>query len=217
MAETNNRNTAAVRKRDGRVVPFDEKKIVDAIFSAARAVGGEDIHLAEELAGVVKLFLDKRFVEEVPEIEDIQDMVEKVLIETGHAKTAKAYILYRQKRAEARDHTRVRKQIRQERSSTDLHLMVDPGSRAEYFSWDKPRIAKALSTEADLSADEAADIASVVEKRIINSGLSRISTNLIRELVDNELFERGHQKTLARQSIIGMPKYDIDGLIFSKS
>jgi len=93
---------AKVRKRDGRVVDFKSRKIADAIYKAARAIGGEDRALADELAEVVTLFLDKHYSGDTPGIEDIQDMVEKVLIETGHAKTAKAYILYRQKRAELR-------------------------------------------------------------------------------------------------------------------
>ena len=84
-----------VRKRDGRLVAFDESKIADAIHKAACAAGTGDRFLSEELAGVVTLFLEKRYAG-VPGIEDIQDMVEKVLIETGHARMAKAYILYRE-------------------------------------------------------------------------------------------------------------------------
>lgn len=206
-----------VKKRDGRCVPFDEKKIADAIFSAARAVGGEDRALANDLSGVVRLFMEKRFVNEAPSIEDIQDMVEKVLIETGHARTAKAYILYRNKRRDLRERTQVRKLVREQGSTTDVQLLVDPGSRAEYFEWDRTRIVDALIKEADLGEDEAGKIASTVEKRILDSGVPRISTSLIRELVDNELFERGYTKTLARQAVIGMPKYDIENLIMSKS
>lgn len=92
-----------VVKRDGRRVPFNEKKIAEAIFKAAQAVGGDDRSLAEELAAVVAVFLERKFKEQNPGIEDIQDTVEKVLIETGHAKTAKAYILYRDKRARIRE------------------------------------------------------------------------------------------------------------------
>ena len=211
-------NIKFVRKRDGTPVPFDQRKIADAIFAAARAVGGEDRHLAEELAGVVTLFLEKRYGgDSIPGIEDIQDVVEKVLIETGHARTAKAYILYRQKRSELRRQMRVRKEKAMAADSTDIHLLVDPGSRAEYFSWDRNRITQALVREANLDEAEAASIAKAVEKRILASGLKRISTSLIRELVDNELFERGHQATLQRQAILGLPKYDIEHLIFSKS
>ncbi len=213
-------NTKTVIKRDGREVPFDRSKIADAIFAAARSVGGEDRQLAEELASVVTLMIDKRFGEaEAPHIEDIQDLVEKTLIETGHAKTAKAYILYRQRRAALREQTRVRKEAHnvKEKNSTDIHLLVDPGSKAEYFQWDKSRIAAALVKEAGLDAAEAADIAGAVEKRVLASGMTRISSSLIRELADNELFERGHQTTLAKQHILGLPKYDVESLIFSKS
>lgn len=94
-----------VRKRDGRLVAFDERKIADAVYKAACAVGNDDRFLAEELAGVVTLFLEKRFSGDVPGIEEIQDMVEQVLIETGHARMAKAYILYRERRARAREST----------------------------------------------------------------------------------------------------------------
>jgi len=207
-----------VRKRDGRIMAFEQGKIAEAIFAAARAVGGEDRNLAEELAGVVVMFLEKQYgPSDTPDIEQIQDMVEKVLIETGHAKTAKAYILYRDKRMASRDKMQVRKNVAGGADSTDIHLLVDPGSRSEYFNWDKARIALALVKEADIEEEEAASIASSVEKRIFRSGLTRISTALIRELVDNELFERGHQKTLNKQAVIGLPKFDIEKLIISKS
>ena len=78
----------SVRKRNEREVTFNESKIAEAIFKAAQAVGGEDRETADELAGVVTMFLEQEFTGDTPGIEDIQDVVEKVLIETGHAKTA---------------------------------------------------------------------------------------------------------------------------------
>ena len=209
-----------VVKRDGTIMAFDKAKITGAIFAAARAVGGDDRKLADELASLVLSFLERRFDAETPPgIEEIQDMVEKVLIETGHAKTAKAYILYRDRRADARESMRVRKDgvSSDAADSTDIHLLVDPVSHSEYFAWDRARISNALVREADLDQEEAISIAKAVEKRIMASGMSRISTSLIRELTDNELFERGHQKTLERQAVIGLPKYDIEKLILSKS
>ncbi len=92
-----------VVKRDGRLAPFDIQKIADAIFKAAKAVGGEDKALAYELAGRITNKLKKQFGSENPTVEQLQDTVERELIETGHARTAKAYILYRQKRSEIRD------------------------------------------------------------------------------------------------------------------
>jgi len=205
-----------VRKRDGRLVPFDKSKIANAIFRAAQAVGGEDREMAQELADVVVLFLEKHYDGIVPGIEDIQDMVEKVLIETGHAKTAKAYILYREKRARIREAVQVRKRLRERRTTTDWSLLVDPASKDETFGWDKRLIAEALETEADVPPETAAEIASAVEKRVFAAGLRRISTALIRELVDNELFERGLNTSLEKQAVIGMPKFDLDHLLLSK-
>ena len=209
---------AQVRKRDSRLVTFDESKIADAIFKAARAVGGEDRELARELASVVTLFLEKKFgSQRIPSIEEIQDIVEEVLIETGHAKTAKAYILYRDRRSRVRESTKVRRRRQSRNNSTDLLLLVDPASSDELVQWDKLQIARALVEEADVSEGLAHEISSAVERRVFASGITRISTALIRELVDNELFERGLNATLERQTTLGMPKYDLDQLIFAKS
>jgi len=93
----------SIQKRDGRIVPFQISKISEAIFKAARAVGGEDKQLAEELAQVVVKYLAKIKTTGIPTVEEVQDAVEKVLIETGHAKTAKAYILYRDRRTRLRE------------------------------------------------------------------------------------------------------------------
>jgi len=206
-----------VRKRDGRVVPFDVEKITEAVFRAAQAVGGEDRFMAQELADVVVMFLEKSFQGDVPGIEDIQDMVEKVLIETGHARTAKAYILYRDKRARLRRQLKVHKQLKNGKSTTDLALLVDPGSKDEILPWEKGRIIQALEVEAGLSPSLASEIASAVERRVFDSGLRRISTALVRELVDNELFDRGLDAKLKKQAVIGMPRFDLDQLILLKS
>ena len=92
-----------IRKRDGRVVEFDITKISEAVFKAAKAVGGADHDLAVELANVVIRYLGQCCQKDIPEVEEVQDAVEKVLIERGHAKTAKAYILYRDHRTRMRE------------------------------------------------------------------------------------------------------------------
>jgi len=206
-----------VQKRDGRLVHFNESKIADAIFKAAEAVNGEDRSIAIELASAVTHFLQKKFDDKIPGIEDIQDIVEEILIKNGHAKTAKAYILYREKRANIRKSLRVRKQTTKNKNTTDAALMVDQISRDDSFPWDKRKIAIALEKEADLSNEAAQEIASSVETRVFASGLNRISTSLIRELADNELFERGYNAKLEKQTALGMPKYDIEQLIYSKN
>ena len=93
-----------VRKRDGRLEPFNQERITNAIWKAAKAVGGKDRELAKKLSDQVIAELKKRFGEEgVPTVEEIQDLVEKILIENGHARTAKAYILYRKQHQDMRE------------------------------------------------------------------------------------------------------------------
>lgn len=92
-----------VIKRSGAVVPFTPERISNAIYRAAVAVGGRNRALAEELAHQVVAILEQNpDPDYTPHIEEIQDVVEKVLIENGHARVAKAYILYRDERARHR-------------------------------------------------------------------------------------------------------------------
>ena len=93
-----------VYKRDGSKQEFKVEKIANAIFKAVQACGGTDYDRSLQLAYEVKDILDKTYTDEqIPTVEDIQNTVEKVLIENQHAKTAKAYILYRERRTAARE------------------------------------------------------------------------------------------------------------------
>lgn len=92
-----------IRKRNGDVVPFRQEKITWAIFKAANAVGGDDWEMSQQLSDQVVELAEKKLGADQVEVEAIQDLVEKVLIENGHARTAKAYILYREKRRGARE------------------------------------------------------------------------------------------------------------------
>lgn len=89
-------------KRDGRMAPFEIDKITNAIFGAAQASGGQDHDMAQELAEQVEKTLEETAGTETPTVEQVQDTVEKVLIESGHARTAKKYILYRNERTRVR-------------------------------------------------------------------------------------------------------------------
>ncbi len=92
-----------VIKRSGAVVPFKKERIMNAIYRAAVAVGGRDKNKAEFLADEVIKAMEEKFPEGYkPHIEEIQDFVEKILIEHGHAKVAKEYILYRDERNKKR-------------------------------------------------------------------------------------------------------------------
>ncbi len=89
-------------KRDGRKTHFDVEKIANAIFKAAQASGGQDYEMACELAQQVQSWLEEES-DTAPTVEHVQDMVEKVLVKNGHARTAKKYILYRNERTRSRE------------------------------------------------------------------------------------------------------------------
>lgn len=90
-------------KRDGTTVPYDRDRITTAIFKAASEVGGSDREEAARITALVENHLAQAFgVDGIPSVEEIQDIVESELIEAGHAKTARAYIRYRQRRQMAR-------------------------------------------------------------------------------------------------------------------
>ncbi|MFO8015968.1 MAG: vitamin B12-dependent ribonucleotide reductase [Candidatus Woesearchaeota archaeon] len=92
-----------IRKRDGRIVDFDKEKVASAIFKSAQSVGGKDRETAENLSEkIVKKLNDVYDGKRIPSVEEVQDIVEKILIEEGHARTAKAFILYRHRRSELR-------------------------------------------------------------------------------------------------------------------
>jgi len=94
-----------VQKRDGQLVDFEQNKITEAIWKAAQTVGGTDRTTAEKISNQVSAVLEVFFKEDspAPTVEQIQDLVEKILIENGHAKTAKAYILYRAEHKKLRE------------------------------------------------------------------------------------------------------------------
>lgn len=90
-------------KRDGTPVPYERDRIATAVFKAASTVGGRDRDMADEVAAEVEqALIDTYLPDGLPTVEDVQDMVEKILIERGHTKTARAYIIYRHERARLR-------------------------------------------------------------------------------------------------------------------
>lgn len=227
-----------IRKRDGREVPFDKTKISDAVSRAQAAVGAPDPHFAAEVADIVEMALLRRHAaaegrhaagESVPGIEEIQDLVEQALIELGHAAVAKAYILYRDRRARIRGALEVRGEPA-DSALRDAHATppaaatgADAASRRRGLprvqvsggvtTWSKGRIVVALMSEADLPRATAEHVAARVEERVFDSGLKRISTGLIRELVDNELVDQGLAQALRRQRPVVVPRHDVRRLL----
>ena len=99
-------------KRDGRTVPFDTEKIAGAIYKSAQAIGGHNHQISLNLANQVVDRLNEQSGENNPTVEQVQDMVERVLIENGYARTAKEFILYRAERSRVREmNTRLMKTL----------------------------------------------------------------------------------------------------------
>lgn len=90
-------------KRDGRTVDYDINKIATAIYKAAEVLGGHNEEMAMNLAKEVERYLVEECHNEKPTVEEIQDAVEKMLIENGHARTSKEFILYRAERTRVRE------------------------------------------------------------------------------------------------------------------
>jgi anaerobic ribonucleoside-triphosphate reductase/intein/homing endonuclease len=101
--------------------------------------------------------------------------------------------------------------------STEIDLLVESLSAEEVGPWSKDRVAESLMLEAGLEKEKADDIATVVEDRISQLKISRISTSLVRELVNNELLERGENKRLKRYQCLEIPISDIESFTFAKS
>ena len=86
-----------IKKRNGEIADFSQAKITEAIWKAVQSVGGANKEMATQISNQVTAVLEVFFKDEsnIPTVEQIQDLTEKILIEGGHAKTAKAFILYR--------------------------------------------------------------------------------------------------------------------------
>ncbi len=103
MPKTKKIKLTQIKKRDGRLVPFDRNRITNAIYRAITAVEGEDGKLSKKLSNRVVELLDRRYKKRVPDVEDIQDIVEEVLILSDRVEIAKSYILYREQRRKIRE------------------------------------------------------------------------------------------------------------------
>jgi hypothetical protein len=143
-----------IRKRDGREAAYDRNKIEGAVARAESAVGDPRPGFASEIGELVERLLERRFPDPalaIPGIEDIQDLVERALVEMGAAAVAKAYILYRDKRSQIRAALLVRESGEDARGG----LRRGPHSpRVEakdgVQAWSKRRIVAALMSEAEL-------------------------------------------------------------------
>jgi anaerobic ribonucleoside-triphosphate reductase len=222
------------RKRDGLIVPFQREKITGAIRKASENVtrhGGVPVPasmpelVTERVLEQLSQPQSEYFVsaddkgQRIAHLEDVQDLVEVVLAEMGHAAVVAAYKRYRKLRELAREHIRVRDANQGGRKDvTDASLLlVESVSADETLPWDRARIIKQLTEKIRLPAELAAGISKAVENHVIACGLKTVSTKLIRELVNNELAARGYRAELQDLSLYSIPRDYLDQLMFTKS
>lgn len=218
-------------KRDGSVVPFNPEKIAQAVRKAAEKAPGSRHSLnlpdPDEVAmRVVEELNDPGspyYVEEsegkrLPEIEDVQDIVEMVLAQRGYHEVMTSYKRYRKTRENIRRQLKIRTRLEAGSSdSTDALLLVESATKNITYPWDKSRIIDALTRETSLSYDESRSIAKSVENRAFAWNDATISTALVREMVNNELEERGHLDTLKDMAQFSISRPVLEGLLFAKS
>lgn len=195
-----------MKKRDGRIEPYDEARIARAVIRAGRHAGSAEQveHLAREIARSVTLFLARR-QDRAPETAQIGQSLAEALEETGHGQIARAVRDWRAWRQKRGAEVRVR-----DRSEAAVEVL----SRRAARPWSKQRIVRTLEREAGLGRDAAEEVARAVEERVFAAGLNQISSNLLRELIDADLFERGYSAQLGRLEVLGVPKPDLERLAF---
>jgi len=160
-----------IRKRDGRIVEFDPTKITNAIHKAIMAVKGEDGDLAAKLSAQVVAIVEEEFKDKIPSVEDVQNIVERVLIKNGYDAVAKAYILYRQKRTELREQKRLLGVVDDLKLSLNAisvlerrYLLKDESGRIiETPSQMFRRVAKAIAS-IDAIYDKSANVEAIEEE-----------------------------------------------------
>lgn len=218
-------------KRDGSIVPFDASKISEAIKRAAGKVKREQHgtasfpdadHITEQVISKLNDPYSPYYVNEadgkkLPEIEDIQDLIEIVLAQNGFHEVMIEYKSYRKKRDNIRKQLKIRTKLGESHDSTDALLLVQSVTQNVTYPWDKSRIINALQKETALSYEESRNIAKAVENRAFAWDGSTISSSLIREMVNNELEERGHTDMLKDLEQFALSKPVLEGLLFAKA
>lgn len=202
-----------VKKRDGRIEPFDEARIARGVIRGGRrtAPAEELERLGREIARSVTMSLSRESSRRRPETTHIASRMAEALERTGHVQIAQAVREWRDWRARRQAEVRVREETWEGGESA---------RRPEVFSlraarpWSKPRIVAELVEGAGLERESAEDVARAVEERVFAAGLNQISTTLLRELIDGELFERGFSAQLGRLEVLGIPKPDLAQLAF---
>jgi len=205
-----------VKKSDNTFESVNEQKIFTALMRASKEGGCESKEELRKTVRCVVKFLKTNFLPgETITTQVINDAIEKVLIEEKFEQTFHAYQKRRIKKEEIRKRLKVAK-TKQKIDTTDLSLLVQAEIEEETSNWDKTKIVDALVKETKIPHTDARKIATNIEKKIILSGINKVTTSLLRALVDNELLTLGYSSRIKKQTTLGIPKYNLEQFILSK-
>ncbi|MBR5624914.1 hypothetical protein IKW72_07940 [bacterium] len=194
-----------VRKRDGRLVTFDIGKLkrsIEAALLAAEVPGSE---YAEDAAYAIAMHLGKTFPQQPPQTSDVAVTVARALEKSYGPRASAVYLDYRVARDEQRAKCTVIKPRQISLFDADTTVSVMTGGEQNARPWNRAFIVRALEQEAHLKHSAAETIAQEVEERILSSGLSVVTTTLIRAVVDSELLAKGYANSLRQRSSVTVP------------
>ncbi|MED5330049.1 MAG: ATP cone domain-containing protein [Planctomycetota bacterium] len=196
-----------VRKRDGRIVVFDDRKVAEAIDAALTIVGEVcGVEEGRDLASVVARALEAETEgQELPVVEGavIARCVEDVLRGAGYERAAGAFAAICRERMDVRGELTITTMGVEDGVAPIPVMGGDPGR------WSKGRIAHLLTKEGGLSRPMAEEVSSSVERSLFSSGLRTVSPGLLREWIDNELIQRGLSPQLGGHRIVGLSGEEI--------
>jgi len=206
-----------VKKRDGRLVPFNIERLIQSIVSAAESCDITDDFFARELAEAVTLHLSKKYSDTPLETQNIANAVELVLKSTNYNEVANTFASYRFSREKNRASCTVLKPVQTSLLDANVifHVTSNHGQRSN--SWDRSKIVIALEREANIGRDASEDIARSVEEKLLSSDLTHVTTTLIRALTDNELLTRGYTAALVQSSSVTVPFSDLELILDSEN
>lgn len=214
-----------IRISDGTLHAYREDVIARVIYLASRDAEQPDKDLAADLAEVVTFFIGKQLGETHPTVDQILDMIERVLMETAPPDVAGSFIRRRGSLQSELEGTPAGAVTRPKSASRgagnrgsfgqkalfpEADLFVEADSAQQRGYWDRARLEDALTRECQLDAVTAARIAERVEKRVFAAGVSTVTTGLVREVINVELFEAGLSTTRDRNALVGLPRPDLE-------
>lgn len=221
------------KNKHGVVIPFKREKIESAIKKASKDVSpGKKIEFTDkDISRVTDLILgrmndpkDHFYIapdekgKRVANISNVIELVEIGLIGENFGQVAIEFMEYRKKKELIRNSIKVKERKKNAKDVTDISmLIVESLTTKETSSWDHNKIVEHIRKNTSLPVEVAVEVSKSVEHQIIRSGLRSVSTQLIREMVNNEISERGYKDELKDLSSYVIPKDFINNLLSSKS